>query len=143
MPLWSRSDGSVGPAGGVSLLGGLLLSPAALVARIWRWWSDKGLTWWRAWLRSRRVERRRAARAARVARRGIPEGGEGEVEATAGHDLGVVVDVEALAHGAGAGVPVVDIDELLPCTAGGEAAAVEDEQDRPLFEDDPYPWGCF
>ena len=63
------------------------------------------------------------------ARWGVPEGG-----------AGVVVDVEALAHGAGAGavLPVVALEDVLPCPCLGGRAVVEEEEeeeDRPLFDD--------
>jgi len=70
------------------------------------------------------------------ARRVIPKGG-----------AGVVVDVEALARGAGAGgeVPVVALEDVLPCSHLDGWAAVEEEegacsvaeeQERALFDDD-------
>lgn len=68
------------------------------------------------------------------ARQGIPEGG-----------AGVVVDVELLARGAGAAgeVPVVALEDVVPCPCLDKRAVVEDEgaccvaeeQERPLFDD--------
>lgn len=64
------------------------------------------------------------------ARQGIREGGEVEVGA-AGHDIGVVVDVELVAAGAGGEVPVV---ELGGCSCG-PAVEEKEKEDRPLFEE--------
>jgi len=82
-------------------------------------------------------------------RRGIPEGGEGVVGAP-GDDIGVVVGVEALARGAGAGevvLPELALEDVRWCQtlehgrveAGGEEEEEEEEEeedeDRPLFDD--------
>ena len=75
-------------------------------------------------------------------RRGIPEGGEGVVGAP-GDDIGVVVGVEALARGAGAGevvLPELALEDVRWCQTlehgrVGPAVEEEEDEDRPLFDD--------
>lgn len=64
--------------------------------------------------------------------------GRGARAGAAGHDIGVVVDVELLARGAGAGdvLPCVDLDDVLPCACA--CTHVGRYIDRVLFLD-PYP----